>query len=664
MCGELSHLTDNSGQPISSLARRFKAVDGRRLPEPATPAAVTLSYSLADQLFVEPHPVLDEHFEAGSWGVEMTREEVAVALSHIAVWERVAASDCAYTLVLEDDVYFKRGFCRDLDKAWSELVRDRGNWPAFDLLYVSYEEARTGKRADPVSDSIFKPVSGLWQLSGYVVSRIGARKLLDALPVRGPVDTWINRRFAAIDVFATHRPIVKQRSDCRSANLYSILPVLSQVGLLTREKPLLIRSRPVSAPIFAFGAQGTGLTALAIALSMLGYRCCSDLAKLPASESERLFENRPNRIFDAYVNIGSLTANDYIQLARMHPNARFIVSPNAPDGDMRADGHDERGRQALVDELRGTRALLMLRADYADKWQALCSFLGCDYPSDPYPDCSDTGQRHLSEDGRPSVRFAAKDLRRDPSPWIAGSKNWPGIVLAQAASDSGSELSEHYFAGLDNSLWMLREDTFPSNLSLFTKNNFSVHADRVTRLTIRKEHTAVREFTSAALCSRQRYLYGRFVAEVRAASASGLITGMFLHRNSPRQEIDIEFVGRDTRKMLVNVFYNPGVEGSRMEYGYRGTPTLIDLGFDAAQDFHEYEIEWTDTSIRWHVDGRLVYERAHWDPTPIPHLPMQFNLNLWHSRSRELAGRLRVRDLPAVAELRTLHVRSRHVAPQ
>src|SRR5207248_6464666 len=114
------------------------------------------------------------------------------------------------------------------------------------------------------------------------------------------------------------------------------------------------------------------------------------------------------------------------------------------------------------------------------------------------------------------------------------------------------------------------------------------------------------------------------------------------------------------RKMLVNVFYNPGVEGSRMEYGYRGTPTLIDLGFDASEDFHEYEIEWSETSIRWHVDGQLVYERANWDPTPIPDLPMQLNFNLWHSRSRELAGGLNRSDLPATAELRALRVRSRH----
>ncbi len=157
---------------------------------------------------------------------------------------------------------------------------------------------------------------------------------------------------------------------------------------------------------------------------------------------------------------------------------------------------------------------------------------------------------------------------------------------------------------------MLREDTFPSNLALFTRNNYAMDADGTARLTIRKEQTPVREFTSAALCSRHRYLYGRFVGEVRPVSTPGVITGMFLHRNSPRQEIDIEFIGKDTCKMLVNVFYNPGIEGSRMEYGYRGTPTLVDLGFDASEDFHEYEIDWSETSIRWRVDGRLVYELA------------------------------------------------------
>lgn len=129
-----------------------------------------------------------------------------------------------------------------------------------------------------------------------------------------------------------------------------------------------------------------------------------------------------------------------------------------------------------------------------------------------------------------------------------------------------------------------------------------------------------------------------------------------MHRNSPRQEIDIEFLGKDTTKMLVNVYYNPGLEGAKIEYGYRGTPTLIDLGFDAFDDFHLYEIEWSPASIRWLVDGQLVYKRVTWNPTPIPHLPMNFNVNLWHSRSEELAGRLPVDVLPTCAELKYIGI--------
>jgi len=147
-----------------------------------------------------------------------------------------------------------------------------------------------------------------------------------------------------------------------------------------------------------------------------------------------------------------------------------------------------------------------------------------------------------------------------------------------------------------------------------------------------------------------------FAAELRPSNVSGLITGMFLHRNGPHQEIDIEFLGKDTTKMLVNVFYNPGVEGTKLEYGYRGTPTLIELGFDAAEEFHLYEIEWHAHAIRWCVDGYVVHERVLWDPTPIPNLPMEFNVNLWHSRSKELAGKLDTLRIPARAEIKHIRI--------
>ncbi|MFM2598253.1 family 16 glycosylhydrolase [Vibrio fortis] len=98
-------------------------------------------------------------------------------------------------------------------------------------------------------------------------------------------------------------------------------------------------------------------------------------------------------------------------------------------------------------------------------------------------------------------------------------------------------------------------------------------------------------------------------------------------------------------------------DGARFDFGYRGTPVEIDLGFDATEDYHSYAIEWDSTEIRWFVDGNLTYKRVNWAPTPIPHLPMKFHVNLWPSISSELAGRIDKKKLPA-----SLHIQSARVA--
>jgi beta-glucanase (GH16 family) len=203
-------------------------------------------------------------------------------------------------------------------------------------------------------------------------------------------------------------------------------------------------------------------------------------------------------------------------------------------------------------------------------------------------------------------------------------------------------------------MWSFRDDTFPSNLALFRSTNISAATDGTRTLTLKKERSGVRNYTSGAICSRRQFLYGRFHAEIKPANSPGLITGMFLHRNAPRQEIDMELLGKDTTKLLLNVYYNPGSEGAKFEYGYRGTPVLVDLGFDASKAYHRYRIEWFPSVIRFFVDDQLVHERFNWEPTPIPHLPMQFHVNLWPSRSVKLAGRISDQKLPAVSAIREI----------
>lgn len=641
---ELERIRNHSGVALSAITRRFSAIDARYLGKEIDSDILRTYYTLADQLTVEPNPLVDIDAKSRARRIDMTPQEIAIALSHIEVWKLIAASDTPYTLVLEDDAYFRRGFSRVLDKIWRKVINIKSQVSAFDLLYLSFQEvANSSPKKQQPSELIRKPASGIWQASGYVLSRSGAKKLIELLPVYGPIDLWLNLQFEQLDVLVAQHPIIEQRIGDPSTNSYSVMPVLSQIGVHTREKPLVTRRKKLPGPIFAYGEPGSGLTSLAMALSMLGYTCCSDLATLPTQEHEELFKNKRGRRFHAYVNIGSLNHQTLAQIVKIYPNALLIFTTR-----------DDR----LTPSFAHNR-MLYLPHEQPDKWVELSSFLRCEYPVFPYPVCDDGGQRDIAMDYDNSKFLPSKRLRFDISPWILTPKNWRGVpIVATEGHKRKNKIIAEWNGGTvtDNKFWKLRDDTFPSNSALFTPDNIEINETGITSLILKKQSTSVRLFTSAAVVTRNSFTYGKFSAEIRPSNVSGLITGLFLHRNSPRQEIDIEFLGKDTTKMLINVFYNPGIDGTKLEYGYRGTPIIIELGFDAAESFHTYEIEWCAHVIHWRVDGCTVYKRTLWNPTPIPNLPMEFNVNLWYSRSKELAGSLDISRVPARTEIKSIQI--------
>lgn len=108
---ELASVRDIGGRRLTDIARRFSAVDARYcVAQPDD--EVQHEYSLADQLFVDPQPLPDGGRDTSSLRIKMTRQEAAVARSHIAVWKLVAEGSPLYTLVLEDDVYFSPQLCK------------------------------------------------------------------------------------------------------------------------------------------------------------------------------------------------------------------------------------------------------------------------------------------------------------------------------------------------------------------------------------------------------------------------------------------------------------------------------------------------------------------------------------------------------------------------
>jgi len=649
---ELDRIVDAAGQPLSQRLIRHPACDARAVSMGTLESPdIDPYYTLADQLFVEPQPhALPANFDLGR-PIRMSDAEVAVAQSHIDVWKKIASSAATYALVLEDDVWFERSFGRLVDTAWHEIWAADQAEPSFDVLYLSYKEVKYGAPKTAVSQNVFRPERGLWYLSGYVLSRRGAQRLLALLPCRGPVDLWINQKFQEMDVRAVRRSVIAQRLDLQSTNSYSILPALSRIGILNSRTPVTFRQRPTETPVFAFGAPDSGLTSLAMALSMLGYRCCSDLDDLPHSELCRLLNGRRGRIFNAYVNVASLTPH-IATLRQQYRDARFIVCGES--GPCSAD------IAALL--TAAGEGVLHIDADSAGDWRPLCEHLRLAPPSARYPPVPDRGHRPLRRTGisKPAVA-TGKRLRRDVSPWVApAQRGWGGIDVGPVEPPPHSAIGWTRFVDdlvvLSPSRWILRDDTFPGNLALFRPANVSTAPAGGVELQVAQASLGVRNLSAAAVSSRDRYVHGRFEATLQATDVPGLVTGFFLHRDSPRQEIDVEITGDCTDRILVNVFYNPGSCGAKFDHGYRGTPVSIDLGFDASKALHTYGIEWEPDEIRWIVDGRLVHRRVLWDPTPIPHLPMTLHVNTWPTRSRELAGPLILHALPAAARVRRIAV--------
>lgn len=654
MARELGRVLDAHGMPLSDRVVRYSACDAQAdPPELVDGAIVQPFYTLGDQLFVEPQPhAVPDAFDLER-PIRMSQEEIAVACSHIGIWKTIAQSSVSYSLVLEDDVLFERSFGRILDQAWREMENaDLAN-PEFDILYVSYEEVRHGAPKELVSRNVFRPERGLWYLSGYVLSKKGAQALLDLLPCRGPIDLWINHKFRELDVRALRRSVINQRRDLHSTNSYSILPTLSRIGVLDNGDAALFHGHPNHSPVFAFGAPGSGLSSLAMALSMLGYCCCSDFDSIPEFEFESLLAGRTDRVFDAYVNIGSLEPQIRVLIQR-YPSAKYIVTDDI-------DKSGARNNPAILAALEGTD-LLHLRRECTSSWRDLCEFLELAPPNAQYPFVNEIGLRTRRRLPLGSKMISpAKLLRYDPSPWIAKLRmDWSGIsTSALEGPESPGALRVCFEDDLDqvqSARWLLRNDTFPGNLGLFRLANVTPAPEGGLSFAVMEEPLGVRNLSAAAISSRADFLYGRFEATLQATNVPGLVTGFFLHRDSPRQEIDVEILGNRPDHLLVNVFYNPGTNGAKFDYGYRGTPISIKLGFDASKALHQYTIEWNPCEIKWSVDHKLVHRRAIWDPTPIPHLPMTLHVNTWPTASRKLAGRLALRALPSSATVRRVAV--------
>ncbi len=119
--------------------------------------------------------------------------------------------------------------------------------------------------------------------------------------------------------------------------------------------------------------------------------------------------------------------------------------------------------------------------------------------------------------------------------------------------------------------------------------------------------------------SKDFYGFGYYETKMKPISNSGVVSSFFTYTgpsdNNPWDEIDIEFLGKDTTKVQFNYFTD----------GKGNHEHLYDLGFDASEEFHTYGFLWQTDSITWYVDGEAVYTATE----NIPQTPSKIMLNTW-----------------------------------
>jgi beta-glucanase (GH16 family) len=166
---------------------------------------------------------------------------------------------------------------------------------------------------------------------------------------------------------------------------------------------------------------------------------------------------------------------------------------------------------------------------------------------------------------------------------------------------------------------------------------------------------AAKPYRGVEMRSIKTMTYGKLSARVRFAKGPGVVTGLVtIYTPWPAgdwNEIDIEHLGNSSNTSQLNAMVYTGTPVANCTASVTPTqdPQVVALGFNAETDFHQYDIEWTPTSVKFFIDGNLL---RTWSAN-ISRLKLQMNilLTIWASNSASWAGALNTSSAPTSAEV-------------
>lgn len=214
-----------------------------------------------------------------------------------------------------------------------------------------------------------------------------------------------------------------------------------------------------------------------------------------------------------------------------------------------------------------------------------------------------------------NVQAAPSDEERGDGPELnAEESQTPEAVKVYA------DLSQNYNA-LKNSFEIANGWSNGDMFNCTWRKSNCTFEDGVMKLTIDLDGqgTGAIPYSGAEFRSKEFYGYGYYEVCMKPIKNDGVVSSFFTYTgpsdNNPWDEIDIEFLGKDTTKVQFNYFTN----------GSGNHEKVVNLGFDAAEDFHTYAFLWEKNSITWYVDGVEVHKAS----LNIPKTPSKIMMNVW-----------------------------------
>lgn len=225
----------------------------------------------------------------------------------------------------------------------------------------------------------------------------------------------------------------------------------------------------------------------------------------------------------------------------------------------------------------------------------------------------------------------------------AGSAARPVQAQAQPFLPSPEPFTDA-FEKVSPALWSVSDGWRNGTWTINDWRRSQVTAGDGLLISLDRNKTSLADFSGGELQTRQKYGHGYYAIRMRAAPASGTVTGFFTYTGppfgDPWDEIDVEILGAKPNQALLT-YYRDGEKISH----------LHKLGFDATAATHSYGFDWQQGYIRWYVDGALVHE-AVGDALPLPQTKQKLMVSLWGSRELESwVGPFDPADLPTTMKI-------------